>query len=205
MIVEARTDGISLSQRHDNENDLDHLIEILIALRRLRGRGGNYNITEAEKWGQGEFCDESRVTGQHRVSSLPSLGSVITDDCHWSCYHSSDHSWWCLETKRKCHSPPRGQTELRMMMGKFGNEKKVLYILFVCEGGNGAKWLTHANNDMSLDKRCLEIRSLSPHYTWSRHYYAVNFGDTFHALSLWFPDLSGLNALTRSIKYQTRQ
>ena len=49
MIVEARIDGISLSLRRDNENDLDHLIEILITLRRLRGRGGNYNITEAEK------------------------------------------------------------------------------------------------------------------------------------------------------------
>ena len=177
-----------------------------MALRRLRGRGGNYNITEAEKWVQGEFCDESRVRGQHRVSSLASLGSVITDDCHWSCYHSSDHSWWCLETKRKCHSPPRGQTELRMMMGKFCNEKTKLFLLFVCEGGNGAKWLTHANNDMSLDKRCLEIRSLSHHYTRSRHY-TVGFGDTFYALSLYDSRtyISGLNALTRPIKYQTRQ
>ena len=64
QIVEARTDGIWLSLRRDNENDLDHLIEILIMDNFSDGCGGGAVIRA-----QGDLSGHESAQGDQFAKS----------------------------------------------------------------------------------------------------------------------------------------
>ena len=103
--LEPRTDDISLSLRHDNENDLNYLIKIRI---------------KCPDGGQGETFGEHRLTywghHQNRVDHLASLGSLII--YNWSCYNS----WWCLTLTGNV---TRQRSKLRMGKKFISSEKSL--------------------------------------------------------------------------------